>query len=458
MPLVLVVDDDAPNRITVERILQREGLEVHQAGHARDALDVVRAGRVDVVVTDLKMPGMSGIDLLKAARHVDPDVEVVVMTAYGTVEAAVEAMKEGASDFVTKPLRRHELVHTVRIALEKRGLRIENRALRERLGEPAEESAWIGNSALSRQLLAEVEQVAPSEATVLLTGDSGTGKGHLARLLHRASRRRDGRFVTVNCAAIPEALLESELFGYERGAFTGASAHKDGRFDLARGGTLFLDEIAETTPALQVRLLRVLQDGEYERVGGTETIRADVRVVAATNRDIEAEVTGGRFREDLYYRLNVIRIGVPPLRERPEDIPLLAWHFLHRYGTKNGKEFRGLSPEAVEALLAWRWPGNVRELENAMERAAVLCREDLVGECDLPPPMRAGRAAARKTLEFEVGTPLKVVERRLIEETLRATGGDKSLAANLLGITARTIYRREAEWSGRVEADGDDGA
>ncbi len=452
MPHVLIVDDDAPNRVTVERILAREGLTVSLAEHAREGLERVRADRIDLVVTDLKMPGMSGLDLLKAVRHVDPDIEVVVMTAYGTVEVAVEAMKEGAYDFVTKPIKRQELVSTVRKALEKRGLRVENRRLRERLGESVD-AAWIGTSAVTRQLVAEVEQVAPSDATVLITGESGTGKGHLARLLHRASRRREGRLVTVNCSAIPENLLESELFGYEKGAFTGAMAHKDGRFDLARGGTLFLDEISETTPALQVRLLRVLQDGEYERVGGTETVTADVRVVAATNRNIESEVEAGRFREDLYYRLNVIRVTAPPLRERAEDIPLLAWHFLERYATKNGKAVHGLTAEAVEALVAWRWPGNVRELENAMERATVLCREDRVGVDDLPPVIRAGRGVVRKALTFEIGTPLKVAERRLIEETLRATGGDKGLAASLLGITARTIYRREAEWSGSADIE-----
>ncbi len=443
---VLVVDDDDANRVTLERILSREGLDVVHAASGRAAMELLREHRVDLVLTDLKMPGMTGIDLLKAARVVDPDMEVVVMTAYGTVETAVEAMKEGAYDFVSKPLKRVELIAAVRKALEKRALRVENRRLRERLAEVGS-TEWVGTSDATRRLLDEVEVVAPSDATVLLTGESGTGKGHLARMLHRQSRRREGRLVTVNCAAIPESLLESELFGYEKGAFTGAAGRKEGRFDLARAGTLFLDEICETTPALQVRLLRVLQDGEYERVGGTDTIHADVRVVAATNRDIEAEVAAGRFREDLYYRLNVIRITVPPLRERPEDIPLLAQHFLARVAAKNDRPARGMTSGAIEALVAWRWPGNVRELENAIERAVVLGRDDRLGVDDLPPALRAGRAEARKAIAFSVGTPLKVVERRLIEETLRATGGDKNLAANLLGITARTIYRREAEWS-----------
>ena len=307
-----------------------------------------------------------------------------------------------------------------------------------------------------RALLDEVEQVAPSDATVLLTGQSGTGKSRLAHLTHRMSRRRDSRFVTVNCAAIPESLLESELFGYEKGAFTGAVGRKEGRFDLARGGTLFLDEVTEMKPAVQVRLLRVLQDGEYERVGGTETLVADVRVIAASNRNIHEEVAAGRFREDLFYRLNVIPIHVPSLAERAEDVALLAQHFLVRYSEKNRKELQGISSDALEALHAYAWPGNVRELENAIERAVVLCRQGQIGLDDLPPAIRASRPA-RQRLSFEVGTPLKIVERRMIEETLRLTDGDKALAASLMGITARTIYRREAEWKEEEEGGEDSG-
>jgi len=441
---VLVVDDDASNRVTLERLLAKEGFVVAQAANGREALDRVRQGPVDVVLTDLKMPGMSGLDVLKAVRTLDPDIEVCVMTAYGTVETAVEAMKEGAYDFVSKPLQRAELVRTLKRALEKRSLRVENRRLREELGQRREQ-AFIGRSTVMRALLDEVDQVAPSDATVLLSGSSGTGKGRLARLLHERSRRAAKRFVTVNCAAIPESLLESELFGYEPGAFTGAAKRKEGRFDLARGGTLFLDEITEMRMATQVKLLRVLQEGEYERVGGTETLRADVRVIAATNRDIETEVREGRFREDLFYRLNVIRLSVPPLKDRQEDVPLLAQHFLARFARKNAKPVTGFTAEAMDALSSHAWPGNVRELENAIERAVVLCRGPEVALHDLPPALREARGRAR--LVFEVGTPLKTVERRMIEETLRSTGGDKTLAASLLGITSRTIYRREAEWA-----------
>lgn len=447
---ILVVDDDRSNRVTLERLLRREGFSVLQAESGREAMEVLRERAVDLVLTDLKMPGMSGLDLLKAVRAIDPDIEVVVMTAYGTVEAAVEAMKEGAYDFVSKPLKRIELVTTVRKAVEKRALQVENRHLREKLGAIGQ-GELVGRSDVMRALLDEVEQVAPSDATVLLSGESGTGKGRVAQLLHRMSRRRAQRFITVNCAALPESLLESELFGYERGAFTGAVARKEGRFDLAQRGTLFLDEVTEMAPAVQVKLLRVLQDGEYERIGGTETLKADVRVISATNRNIEAAVEAGTLRRDLFYRLNVIRLEIPSLQEREGDVPLLAQHFLHTYATKNGKDMKGFEPDALEALAAYSWPGNVRELENAIERAVVLCREGRIGIDDLPPAVRQGRGG-RSFLSFEVGTPIKRIERRMIEATLRQVGGDKNLAASLLGITARTIYRREAEWAAEGDA------
>ena len=447
MPVLLVIDDEEPNRLALQRIFEREGWEVRLAADGRAGLERLRDGDVAVVVSDLKMPGMGGLDLLRAARQIAPEVQVILVTAYGTVESAVEAMKEGAYDFVPKPLRRSEVVASVQKALEKHELLRENRRLREQIAQ-VQPGEIVGQSGRMRALLEEVAQVAPSMASVLISGESGTGKGLLARSIHAMSPRRDHRLVTVNCGAIPEALLESELFGYEAGAFTGAHGRKEGRFDLAAGGTLFLDEVTETPLPLQVKLLRVLQEGEYERLGGTRTLRADVRIVAATNRDPERAVAEGILRADLYYRLNVIRLLAPALRERREDIPLLARHFAAHHARRNSRAIRGIEPDALGALESWTWPGNVRELENAMERAVVLARDEVIRLTDLPAPLReAGVApAAGGWLTVALGTPLRDVERRMIETTLRNCGGDRDLAASLLGITARTIYRREAEW------------
>lgn len=443
MPFILVVDDQEANRVTLERILHREGWEVAQAEDGRSALEQVRRCQPDVVVTDLKMPGMDGLELLRAIKAISPEVEVLMMTAYGTVETAVDAMKEGAWDYVTKPLRRTELVSGITKALEKRGLVRENKALREQLDG---QHAVIGSSPAMKRLMEEIQQVAPTEASVLFVGESGTGKGLLARALHRRSRRPEAPLITVNCGAIPGNLLESELFGHEAGAFTGAEKRKEGRFDLAAGGSIFLDEVTELPQALQVKLLRVLQEGEYERVGGTRTLRADARVISATNMELDAELESGRFRKDLYYRLNVIQVRVPALRDRVEDIPLLATHFLEHYSQRNDKDFQGFNSKTVEMLCDYPWPGNVRELENAIERAVVLCRGTQIEPDHLPAAIRKARGSAR-TLSFSLGTPLKDMERRMIEETLRHCSGDKGLAANLLGITARTLYRREATWS-----------
>jgi two-component system response regulator HydG len=380
------------------------------------------------------------------------------MTAYGTVETAVEAMKEGAYDFVTKPLKRAHVVRIVRNALEKQSLLVENRALKAQLQE-RRRRAIVGTSLAWRRTMDMVMQAAPSEATVLLCGDSGTGKELLARSIHESSPRAGKAFVPVNCAAIPETILEAELFGYEKGAFTGATARREGRFEAADGGTLFLDEIGEIPPQVQVKLLRVLQEGEIERLGaGGKPTRIDIRLVAATNKDLHRAVREGRFREDLYYRLNVISVPIPPLRDRRDDIPLLIEHFIQVYREKNGKAITGCSRRALELLCDYAWPGNVRELENAIERAVVLTRSSSLGEEDLPREVReaawggaggAGGGAAR-VLTFPIGTPLEELERQAIHETLRHTKGDKRLAAQLLGIATRTIYRK-------LEADGEGG-
>ncbi len=440
---VLVVDDEASNLASLEKIFQREGMRVFTADGAKAALELVRRHRVQVVLTDLMMPGTSGAELLRALKEVSPDTEVVLMTAYGTVETAVQAMRDGAYDFVEKPLKRMTIVKSVRKAAERQSLVAENRSLRQEL-KLLTNREIVGQSPALRRVLDVATQAAPSSATVLILGESGTGKELIARYIHSKSGRANGPFVGVNCAAIPESILEAELFGHERGAFTGAIAKREGRFARARGGTLFLDEIGELSPAVQVKILRVLQEGEYEPVGG-HTVRADARIVAATNRDLVSEVEAGRFREDLYYRLNVIAVTAPPLRARREDIPLLVDHFLGVYCTKNGRARLTVPSEVLRKLMDYSWPGNVRELENVIERAAVLCRSELLGLSDLPDAVASATPRLPSELTFSIGTPLSEVEQRMIRDTLSHTGGDKSLAAQLLGISTRTIYRKLGE-------------
>jgi len=389
------------------------------------------------------MPGTSGAELLRAIKEVSPDTEVVLMTAYGTVETAVQAMRDGAYDFVEKPLKRMTIVKSVRKAAERQSLVAENRSLRQEL-KLLTNREIVGQSPALRRVLDVATQAAPSSATVLILGESGTGKELIARYIHSKSGRANGPFVPVNCAAIPESILEAELFGHERGAFTGAIAKREGRFARARGGTLFLDEIGELSPAVQVKILRVLQEGEYEPVGG-HTVKADARIVAATNRDLVTEVEAGRFREDLYYRLNVIAVTAPPLRARREDIPLLVDHFLGVYCTKNGRARLTVPSEVLRKLMDYSWPGNVRELENVIERAAVLCRAEVLSLSDLPDAVASATPRPPSELTFAIGTPLSEVEQRMIRDTLSHTGGDKSLAAQLLGISTRTIYRKLGE-------------
>jgi DNA-binding NtrC family response regulator len=443
---VLVVDDEPSNLSSLRKIFEREQMRVLTAENAKAALDVVRKHRVQVALTDLMMPGTSGAELLRALREVSPETEVVLMTAYGTVEIAVQAMRDGAYDFVEKPLKRMNIVKSVRKAAERQSLLAENRLLKRELRLLTSREI-VGQSSALRRVLDISNQAAPSNATVLLLGESGTGKELIARHIHKKSQRAAGPFVPVNCSAIPEAILEAELFGHERGAFTGAVVRREGRFARAKGGTLFLDEIGELTPAVQVKLLRVLQDGEYEPLGG-DTVKADVRIVAATNRKLDQEVEAGRFREDLYYRLNVIAITAPPLRARRDDVPLLVDHFLGIYCSKNGRARLDVAPEAMVKLVDYSWPGNVRQLENVIERAAVLCRGNSIGLGDLPEVVTQADARAPSSLVFEIGTPLAEVEQRMIRETLKRTDGDKSTAAQLLGISTRTIYRKLEEGSG----------
>jgi two-component system response regulator HydG len=440
-PRVLVVDDDTSALESLRQIFDREGFDVRCEPSGEAALEALRGEDFGVVLADLRMPGMDGMDLLRTIKAVRPDTEVVIMTAFGTIEKAVEAMREGAYDFVTKPLKRPLVVRSVTRANEKWSLKAENQALRAELEAVTGDRSMIGTSPAMRRVLDSISQVAQASTTVLVLGESGTGKELVARAVHRRSRRSRGPFVAINCAAIPVTLLESELFGHERGAFTGAFARREGRFKMADGGTLFLDEVAELDPMVQAKLLRVLQEGEFERLGGTQTIRTDVRVVASTNKNLAEMVRAGRFREDLYYRLNVISIVLPPLRERPDDIPLLVQHFLARFAARNRKEVRTVAREAMELMMAHDWPGNVRELENTIEHAVVLCRGDTIRAEDLP-DLVATEAGAKQYLTIQLGTPLDEIEQQVIQQTLRITKGNKRLAAQLLGIATRTVYRK----------------
>jgi two-component system, NtrC family, response regulator HydG len=439
---LLVADDDPGLRESLERTLTREGYRVVLASDGRAALERVQAGGIDLIVTDLRMPGLTGLELLRAAKAIMPDVDVILLTAFGTVEEAVKAMKDGAYDFLTKPFRREQLIKLVDKALERRDLIEQNKALKKQLEDIRAKGQMIGSSPAYRRMLSLVEQVADSSATILIQGESGAGKELVARTIHERSGRRNGPFVAVNCAALPETLLESELFGYEKGAFTGAAGRKDGRFELANGGTLFLDEVADLSLVTQPKILRMLQEGEFERLGGTRTIQVDVRIVAATNQDLADMVKEKRFREDLYYRLNVITVRVPPLRERHEDIRLLAQHYLRVYAAKNGRKLDGFSNEALERLESYRWPGNVRELENLIERMVLLARKDRIDAEDLPEEIAGVKRPPRDAILELVGTPLADVEQRLLDETLRITGGNKTQAAKLLGIDVRTVARK----------------
>ena len=451
---LLVADDDPGLRESLGRTLTRAGYNVVLASDGRAALERLRGGGLDLVLTDLKMPGMTGIEVLRATKAIAPDLDVILLTAFGTVEEAVIAMKEGAYDFMTKPFRGEQLLKIVAKALERRALIEQNRVLQRQLEDLRGKGQAIGGSPAFRRMMTLVDQVAESSATVLIQGESGSGKELVARSIHERSPRRTRPFVAVNCAALPETLLESELFGYEKGAFTGAAARKEGRFELADGGTLFLDEVADLSIVTQPKILRVLQEGEFERVGGTKTIRVDVRIVTATNQDLAHMVRDKRFREDLYYRLNVITVNVPPLRERREDIRVLAQHFLRVYAAKNNRRLDGLSDEAVRRLEAYAWPGNVRELENVIERGVVLARGSVIELTDLPEEIAGATPLPQGVLSVRIGTPLAEVERRLLEETLRATKGNRTLTAKLLGIDPKTVYRK----LGRAEDPPDESA
>jgi len=436
---ILVVDDEPAQRELIGGFLRKQGHEVFLAGDGTEALARVRAARVDLVLSDCKMSGISGLDLLREVKAVNPAIPLVLVTAYGTVETAVQAMKEGAADFLSKPLDLEELTLRVARVSEQVRLRSEVRELQAQLVERHRIEGIIGESGRMQEVLALVKRVAPSDATVLIRGESGTGKELIARAIHYNSSRAGGPLVTLNCAALAEQLLESELFGHEKGAFTGAVAQRKGRFELADGGSIFLDEIGDLSAALQVKLLRVLQERQFERLGGSRTLTVDVRILAATHRDLEGGLKTGAFREDLYYRLNVVAITVPPLRERREDIPPLLDHFLAKFTQKNRRTVTGLTAAARDALMRYDYPGNVRELENIVERAVLLCRGSVIDQEDLPVALRPGERRAGEPLPKHLPDVLADIERQAIQSALERSGGVQTRAAEELGISERVL-------------------
>ncbi|HXZ27058.1 MAG TPA: sigma-54 dependent transcriptional regulator [Terriglobales bacterium] len=438
---VLIVEDEPKMRRLLELQLADEGFATHAAADAESGLGILQREKVDLVLTDFRLPGMSGVEFLQAVKRANAHLPVVIMTAYGSVESAVEAMKLGASDYVLKPFALAELVLKIRKELEAHRLREENRSLREALGQRYAYENIIARSQKMQAVLALVERVAPTQATVLLGGETGVGKDLVARAIHQHSQRAAGPFVKINSTAIPETLLESELFGYEKGAFTGAAGSKPGKFELAHKGTLFLDEIGDVPPATQVKLLRILQEREFERLGGTKTLHVDVRLIAATNRDLRSALEEGSFREDLYYRLNVVAIDIPPLRERKEDVPALAEWFLERFARESGKKIAGLAPEALKRLVDFHWPGNVRELENVMERAVTLCAGSVLGVADIHLDSRPAAPAGAAAVLPE-GTSLEQWEEEIIREAVRRANGNKSQAARALGLSRNALRYR----------------
>jgi DNA-binding NtrC family response regulator len=439
---ILIVEDEPKMRRVLELQLAEEGFQARTAPDAETGLQLLAKESFDVVVTDFKLPGMNGLEFLHAIKRVNADLPVVIMTAYGTVETAVDAMKAGASDYVLKPFSLAELVLVIRKELASHQLRQENRDLREALGQRYEYKNIVARSDKMQAVLALVERVAPTSATVLIGGESGVGKDLVARAIHEHSQRAAGPFVKINSTAIPETLLESELFGYEKGAFSGAMTNKPGKFELADKGTLFLDEIGDVPAAIQVKLLRVLQDREFERLGSTKTLKVDVRLVAATNRDLRAALEEGTFREDLYYRLNVVAIDIPPLREHKEDIPTLVEYFLEKSTRESNQKVQGITPQAMKLLMDFHWPGNVRELQNVLERAVTLSSDAMLDVRDIHIDGAARRASADSAAALPEGMTLEQWEEEMLREALRRANGNKSQAARALGLSRNALRYR----------------
>jgi DNA-binding NtrC family response regulator len=439
---ILVVDDEKNIRFGLGKSLEMEGYQVVLAEDGTEAMKEMIKKDIDLVITDLRMPRMSGEDLLKKISHSYPTVPVIILTGHGTVENAVAAMRNGAYDFVTKPVNLDRLNLMVKRALASRKLVQEHKQLQEEVArlEERKNQPFIGKSPQMNRIFELIDQVAPTKASLLITGESGVGKEVVADAVHHRSDRRGKPFIKVHCAALSESLLESELFGHEKGAFTGASGQKKGRFELAQGGTIFLDEIGEINPSVQIKILRVLQEKAFERVGGEKTIQVDTRIIAATNRDLKKEVEKGNFREDLYYRLNVININIPPLRERKEDIPLLSSTFLKEFAQENSKSVEGIDNKAAMLLYNYSWPGNVRELRNCIESALVLCRDHFISVDDLPPHVREG--SNQGVIRIDVGTSMAEAEKIILRSTLAALNNNKSKTAEILGIGRKTLHRK----------------
>ncbi len=447
---VLIADDEEAARRSLAQILTEDGFTVSLAANGEEALNLVARESPDVLLTDLRMPVMDGHELLNRVRQGFPDVPVVIMTAHGTIASAVQAVRDGAEDYLTKPIDVEDLELLIERILKRNRLLAETRLLRERVDEKYRFENIIGRSSEMMEVYRLIEQVAPSQASILITGESGTGKELIAQAIHQRSTRRDAPFVKVSCAALPETLLESELFGHERGAFTGALARRAGRFEIAAGGTIFLDEIGDVAPAMQVKLLWFLQERQFERLGGNQTLTVDVRVIAATHRNLQALIKEGKFRDDLYYRLNVIEIPLPPLRDRLQDIPLLVDYFIRKFSASNDKKVDRVSDDALAALLAYGWPGNVRELEHAIERAVILSRDRIIDVPLFPNLPKENAPEPQSGGPVVPGASLEEIERDVILRTLEAVGGSTSRAAAILKISARTIQYKLKQY----RADG----
>ena len=447
-PRILLVDDDKNTANGLRKILLQDGYDTSCTYTGKEASNLIETEHFDIVITDMKLPDISGFSIIEKVKKKNVDIAVVMITAFSSIQTAIDAMKKGADDYLTKPVNIEELELILKKILERRLLILQNKELKQKLNDKYNFSGIIGNTPEIQLIFKTITEIAPTAATVLIYGDTGTGKELIANAIHYSSDRKDKPFVALHCASLSEGVLESELFGHEKGAFTGAISQRRGRFELANGGSLFLDEVGEMNSHVQIKLLRVLETGKFERVGGEKTFESDVRIIAATNKDLEKEIKEGRFREDLYYRLNVINLKLPSLIERKEDIGLLIDNFLIKYSKKNRKNIKGLTPQSAKLLNNYDWPGNVRELENAIERAVVMARNEYVEPNDLPSNINVNTKKSRKeTFRIPSGATMKEIEKKVIIETLQTTNGSKSKAAKILGISTRKIEYKIKEWS-----------